>query len=157
MFSKSPALTVRDRRGLGVRMHCRCYDSFFSKTMKEYSLLSFEDRMMKSVTTEHRLPLPMYVWMYIQGPHLPVAVDATNISNLSPPLEVCSWGIAAASPRGACWGGGRGSSPSPTGSEPGTHWGRYTVGQLACLRADTLCDPIHGPELQTDQAETRVT
>lgn len=61
--------------------------------MEEYSLLYFEDRMIKSVTTEHRLPLPMYVWMYIQGPHLPVAVDAAaNSSNLRPPLEVCLWG-----------------------------------------------------------------
>lgn len=103
MFSESRALRAPDGKVMGIRIPCRHYDSLFSKT-REYSLLCFEDGMIKLVASECSLPSRMCVLMSCLHSQLPdlaavIGTDAKS-SYVRPLLEVCPWVTAATSPRG---------------------------------------------------------
>lgn len=103
MFSGSHALRAPDGKDMDIRIPCRCYDSFFSRT-REYSPLCFEDGMIKLVASEHSLPSHTCVLMSCAQSQLPDLAAATGNdakgSCVRPPPEVCPWVTAAVSPRG---------------------------------------------------------
>lgn len=103
MFSGSHALRAPDGKDMDIRIPCRCYDSFFSRT-REYSPLCFEDGMIKLVASEHSLPSHTCVLMSCAQSQLPDLAAATGNdakgSCVRPPPKVCPWVTAAVSPRG---------------------------------------------------------